>query len=144
MSNSGHRRYIQRHGGFSLLEVLVAFTLMALIVVVLMRVFSGGLQGISLAEDYARASSIAESMLARVGADVEIKEGSTTGEVAGRYRWTIAVVPQRDEPGANQQPGQSPFLLPVMLHRVDVTVLWEEYGRERRIQLSTLRLGPRA
>jgi len=134
----------RRSSGFSLLEVLVAFTLMALIVVVLMRVFSGGLQGISLAEDYARASSIAESMLARVGADVEVKEGNTTGEVAGRYRWTIAVVPQRDEQAAAQQAGQIQQMLPVMLHRVDVTVLWEEYGRERRIQLSTLRLGPRA
>lgn len=135
-----------RQAGFSLLEIMVAFTLMALILAVLMRVFSGGLQGIGLAEDYARAASIAESTLARVGADIPLKEGSESGEAEDRYRWTVTMKPHDipDVPAAEGSPASTPVKnLPVVLHEVSVNVSWSEYGRDRQYVLNTLRLGGR-
>jgi general secretion pathway protein I len=135
-----------RQPGFSLLEVMVAFTLMAIVLAVLIRVFSGGLQGIGIAEDYARAASIAESTLARVGADIALKEGSQSGDVEDRYRWTVTIKPHDiplepiPEGGFPSQPIQN---LPVVLQEVAVTVTWSEYGRDRSYSLNTLRLGPR-
>jgi general secretion pathway protein I len=139
----GSRRSAQ---GFTLLEIIVAFTLMALIITVLLRIFSGGLQGISLAEDYARATSIAESAMARVGADIELKAGVTSGEVDDRYRWNVELRPYQPPqdflPGV--APNQQPFTLPVVMWEVVVQVVWSEYGKDRNVVLSTLRVGPRS
>lgn len=139
---------LRRHLGFTLLEILVAFTLMALIIAVLLRVFSGGLQGIALAEDYARATSVAESALARVGADIELKAGTASGEVDERYRWNLELRPYQPPPdppppGSSGTP-QTPFTLPVVMWEVVVQVAWSEYGKDRSVQLSTLRVGPRS
>lgn len=134
-----------RSAGFTLLEIVVAFTLMALIVAVLLRVFSGGLQGIGLAEEYSRATSIAESMLARVGADIELKQGTTNGAVDERFNWTVNIQPHvLEEAGAADIPGATPSnILPVSLMEVVVDVVWSENGRDRRVKLTTLRTGPR-
>lgn len=135
-----------RSRGFTLLEVLVAFTLMALIITVLLRVFSGGMQGIGLAEDYARATSIAESTLARVGADIELKAGVSSGEVEERYRWNLELrpyQPPQDLPAGGSNAPQPVFTLPVVMWEVIVQVGWSEYGKERSVVLSTLRTGPR-
>lgn len=122
---------------------MVAFTLMALLLAVLMRVFSGGLHGIGLASDYAQATSIARSVLARVGADIDLKEGGTSGELQDRYKWTVAVRPH--EVVRQPLPGQvgTPVAenLPVRLYEVDVSVRWSEYGLDRGLKLSTLRIG---
>jgi general secretion pathway protein I len=130
--------------GFTLLEIIVAFTLMALIIGVLLRVFSGGLQGISLAEDYARATSIAESAMARVGADIELKAGSKSGEVDDRYRWNVELRPY--EPPVELQPGMTaaPNTLPVVMWEVIADVSWSEYGKDRSVSLRSLRVGPRS
>ena len=138
------RRRGKREGGFTLLEILVAFTLMALIIAVLLRVFSGGLQGIGLAEDYSRATSIAESTMARVGADIELKAGSSSGEVDDRYRWNVELRPY--DPPVDLQPGTTavPFTLPVVMWEVIVQVGWSEYGKDRSLSLRTLRVGPKA
>jgi general secretion pathway protein I len=131
-----------------MLELVVAFTLMALIISVLLRVFSGGLLGIGLAEDYARATSVAESTLARVGADIELKPGSNSGEVDGRYAWTVDIRPHDLQDPAPATSGgtagtSSANTLPVVLHDVVVNVAWSEYGRDRSVRLQTLRVGPR-
>ena len=53
--------------GFSLLEILVAFVIMALALGVLMRVFSGPLNSTAVADHYAEARLNAESKLASIG-----------------------------------------------------------------------------
>lgn len=127
--------------GFTLLEILVAFTLMAMVVSVMMGVFSGGLQGIGRAEDYARATSIAESALARVGADIPFKEGDTSGEENDRYKWTLSIKAQPDQ--AQLSAAQPQPILPVRMYDVSVAVAWTEYGVTRQVVLATQRLGGR-
>jgi len=125
-----------------LLEILVAFTLMAMVVAVMMGIFSGGLQGLGRAEDYAHATSIGESALARIGADIPFKEGETSGEEADRYRWTLSIKAQQEQSQLNAA-GQPQPIMPVRLYDVSVAVGWSEYGVTRQVVLSTLRLGPR-
>lgn len=142
-------RAMLRVRGFSLLELIVAFTLMALIITALLRVFSGGMQGISAAEDYARATSVAESALARVGADIQLKEGASRGSVDDRYGWLVDIrpyQPQATTAGSGGEAGASAQVntLPVVLHEVIVSVSWNEGGRDRQVQLKSLRIGPRA
>ena len=57
----------RRSGGYTLIEVLVAFMIMAMALTVLLRIFSGGVRNIDVSSDYARAVLIAESQLAATG-----------------------------------------------------------------------------
>ena len=129
--------------GFSLLEILVAFTLMALIVTVLMRVFSGGLQGAGVAEDYARATSLAESKLAGIGSEVPLQAGELSGIEAGKYRWKIAMQ-EFEEQQASAMPPQPQALMRVQLMAVAVSVAWSDYGKDRQIAMTTLILAPKS
>lgn len=133
-----------RQAGFSLLEILVAFSVMALAVVVLMRVFSGALQGIARAEDYARATSLAQSKIAQAGNGAAPQAGETAGVEADRYRWSVRVRKFQDPAaGAPLPPG---VMMRVQLFEVDVAVAWgepERAGEDRRVAMSTLVLAPK-
>ena len=52
-----------RAGGFSLLEVLVAFVILSLVATAVFRLFSGALGNASAADDYSRAVLVTESVL---------------------------------------------------------------------------------
>ncbi len=122
-------------GGFSLLEVLVAFVILALTLSVMMRIFSGGLRNATLADDYSRAVLLAESRLAELS--VQPLEGEAGGEFDGKYRWRSTIHPWVDDVGA---PGAG---LPVRLMEIRVRVVWgEEGGGSREVGLSTLQLMP--
>ncbi|MDZ7808877.1 MAG: type II secretion system protein [Arhodomonas sp.] len=78
-----------RHqGGFSLLELLVAFTIMAVALTVVLQAISGGLRNTAVAEDYARALQIAERQLTLAEAASPVPEGSEEGTVGERCRWS--------------------------------------------------------
>lgn len=119
--------------GFSLIEVLVAFVILALTLSVIMRIFSGGLRNVVLAEDYSRAALLAESRLAELS--VQPLEGEAGGEFDGKYRWRSMVRPWADDVGVPS------VELPVRLMEIEVKVAWgEESGGLREIGLRTLQL----
>jgi general secretion pathway protein I len=125
------RRHAQ--AGFSLLEILVAFSILALSLGVLLEIFSTALRGVALSEHYTKAALLAESRLADLGADIALESGSfSSGEEEG-YRWEVSVSPYA---GGDLETGPG-YLEPLA---VKVLVSWGELGRERRIQVETLRL----
>jgi prepilin-type N-terminal cleavage/methylation domain-containing protein len=79
------------NSGFSLLEVLVAFTLLAIAMAVLMQIFSRGVNGADIADRYAKAAMMAESKLATVGLEEVLAEGDTTGQFDEDYQWSLSV-----------------------------------------------------
>ena len=124
--------------GFTLLEVLVAFVILALTLGVILRIFSGGLRNAALAGDYSHAMLLAESRLAELR--VQPLEGETRGEFDGKYRWRSMIRPWVDGTAAS---GSGPQLMPVRLMEIDVWVAWGEAGgRSREIGLTTLQLVP--
>lgn len=125
--------------GFSLLEVLVAFIILAMALGVLMRIFSGGLGNIGMAEHYSQAVAIAEMKLAAVGVEFPLTEGENAGEEHG-YTWRTSVL--RYEGAASPV---EPATLLLDLYQVEVTVNWDETAtRPRSVQLVTLRAAPRS
>ncbi|MGD0961860.1 MAG: prepilin-type N-terminal cleavage/methylation domain-containing protein, partial [Methylomonas sp.] len=53
--------------GFSLLEILVAFSIMAIAITIILRIFGSGVNNAIRSEEYTIAVQIAESILARTG-----------------------------------------------------------------------------
>lgn len=123
--------------GFTLIEVLVAFAILSLSLGVMMQLFSTGLRNVALAEQYSRATTLAESQLAAVGIEEPLSAGQQSGEFPDGYRWQVNVQPYLSP---EEQDAGVTELLPIVAYRVDVTVLWSEGSRERSVTLTTLRL----
>ena len=71
----------RRSRGYTLVEVLVAFVIMAMALTVLLRIFSGGVRNVALSSDYAKAVLIAESRLATAGIDDTLARRDTASIV---------------------------------------------------------------
>lgn len=82
-----------RAAGFTLLEILVAFTLLALVMATLMQVFSKGVTNADIADRYAKAAMLAESKLATVGVEEVLAEGDTSGQFNDDFAWRLSVRP---------------------------------------------------
>ena len=124
--------------GFSLIEVLVAFSILVMMLAVVLRIFSGGLRNAALASEYSRAASAAESVVARIGSEIPVAEGQHGGQVQGTgFRWHVDMhrFQQANDDKDRERRGRAP------LYRVDVAVRWGEGQRQRSVTLSTLRFG---
>jgi general secretion pathway protein I len=128
------RQLAVRHSGYTLIEVLVAFMILALALTVLLRIFSGGLRNVSVSSDYAIATLIAESRLAGAGIDVPLRPGETSGTEGERFEWTVSV--QDYQPW----PGYRSAAKGLDAYRVTVTVEWPHGDNTRSVGLSTVRL----
>jgi general secretion pathway protein I len=128
--------------GFSLLEVLVAFVILALVATALFRLIGGALGNAGAAADASRALLVAQSRLdaARGGARLA---GESGADEDGRISWTTSVEPfvaPDTVPGA----AGAPTVSPTQLYRIRVEVRYPGAGgRERSLELSTLRLAKR-
>jgi len=121
--------------GFSLLEILVAFSILALSLGVLLNIFSGGVRRAAISEEYQRAISIAESKLATAGIEVELQEGEIQGVVEDKYHWSL-----NSQLFIAEDEGLEEESLPVEPYQVTITVEWAAGKEDRQIELTTLRL----
>ena len=113
----------------------MAFTVLAISLGVLFEIFSTGMRASRSAEEYTRATLLAESKLAAIGITDELEEGETTGDFGDGYNWLVAVRPYRlDGP---EEEGLPP---PIEAYEVVVTVSWGQGSGERSVSLTTLRL----
>ena len=121
----------------TLIEVLVAFVILSLAMGVIMQIFSGGMRNARLAEGYSRAVFLAESRLAAVGLEQPLVAGEVVGQLPPDLRWRVTIIPYDDGGVADQ------LLMSQRLYQVRVRVSWGDEGRQRQVELGSLRLGPK-
>ena len=114
--------------GFTILELLVAFAIMAISLGMLYRAAGGNVRAVGDMERYQRATVLAESILAMRDAIPEAG-WADTGSVAG-FDWSVATAPYGTDIN-------SPTVTP--LHEVRVVVAWSGGGRSLQLELTTLR-----
>lgn len=122
-----------KQGGFSLLEILIAFSILAFSLGILLNIFSGGLRRTLVSEEYQQAVTIAQSILAQVGIDEELQEGEKQGEVREKYQWTQSIQVFGDEE-------LDPETMDITPYQVTVIVEWQAGTNNRQVELITLRL----
>ena len=145
--NSCRRRMSgqRRERGFSLLEILVAFTLFAVAMGVLMQIFSRGVNGASLADRFAKASMHAESKLAAIGLEDTLKEGTSSGKFDDDYGWQVTIKPYQDPAPKEQMAIDFEKQYFAQLYEIETRVTFFTDDRKQRVvTLSTLQIGPRA
>jgi general secretion pathway protein I len=139
---------VKRQRGFSLLEVILAFSLLAVALGILLAILSGGLAQVKNSGDASVATLHAQSLLAELGALDPITPGSRGGELDdGRYRWEMRIDEVEDpapvalagiEVDAIDSVGLQLASAPV-LYRVQVDVAWGEDDYARSLRFVTLR-----
>jgi general secretion pathway protein I len=132
---------MQQHKGFSLLEVLMAFAIMAVAITIVLRIFSSGVSNAVISEDYTIAVQLAESLMARTGVEIPLQPGEISGNEANRYNWLVKITMigsgvnnQSPFQNQNQPPPPPPMYL------VKILVLWGDNENDRRVvELSAMK-----
>jgi general secretion pathway protein I len=119
--------------GFTLIEVLVAFTILGVALLALFDVFSTGLKNVKVSEGYGTATTLAESKLATLGVTGPLVDQVQKGEFDARYHWEAIVRRLAIREPAADQPVVEPYQL-------TVTVSWGLGTEHREVSLTTIRL----
>lgn len=121
----------------------MAFVVLSLVATAIFRLFAGALGNAGAAEEYSRATVVAQSVLAEVLAG-ELKEGVQAGRTEdGRVQWT-AEISSYEAADVNADVQRASESLPIRMYRVVTTVTFTGHnGTERKLALSTIRVGAR-
>ena len=125
--------------GYTLIEVIVAFAILALGLTLLLGTLSGAARQVRWADEAGRASLHAQSLLDTVGVGEALRPGHRDGRFEdGRYRWSLDVVPYRDP--LLPPPAATDLGAPRLL-QVSLLVEWGKADDPRqRLLLQSLRL----
>ncbi|MEO6264735.1 MAG: prepilin-type N-terminal cleavage/methylation domain-containing protein [Luteimonas sp.] len=124
--------------GYTLIEVIVAFAILALGLTLLLGTLSGAVKQVRWADEAGRAALHAQSLLDQTGVGEALEQGHREGTFEnGRYRWTLDVTPYTD-------PGKPPPALfdpaaPRLL-QLSLSVQWGNGDPRERVALQSLRL----
>lgn len=124
-----------RQQGFTLIEILVAFMVLTLTLTVVFRIFSEGLRNVQLSSDYSQAVMVAESQLTATGVTTPLEIGEASGAWDERFHWQRVI--ETYQPWEEQKE----LTRKVDSYRVTVNVAWDRYEKQRRLSLSSIRLG---
>jgi prepilin-type N-terminal cleavage/methylation domain-containing protein len=123
--------------GFTLLEIVVAMTIVGLGVVTLLEVFSSGLRLGARSQDRTEVITQGRQVMDQFLARGTLTEGTEQGTIGENGRWKLQVQPVRSTEELNLGNDWE-------LKEIALDIIVPESGRERRVELRTLRLVKKA
>jgi general secretion pathway protein I len=144
MPASCHRRPSSRRAparraarGFTLIEIVVAFAILAVGLGLAMQIAGGAMRNARQAAQRTEAALYAKSLLDAAGVGERLEEGSDAGDFGEDYRWELEVSKYELELDGPVQ--IDPSMSPVQLYRLDLRVTWGEGRNESEARFVTLR-----
>ena len=125
-------------GGFTLLEVLLAFVIFALSFATVLEIQSGSIRNTVRAREYSEVALIAQSVMDQVGLEIAIEAGTTASGESGDYNWEVTVDTFEDTSGETNSIALAE-LTGVELLQVDLVITWGGSAREKSREFSTVR-----
>lgn len=114
--------------GFSLLEMVVAISILGLALVTMYQAASGATRNVRTDEKYAYSVELARSLLAE-HSQVPLSGVTDRGETPGGFRWRVETRPV-DLQRTSLQMGS--------LHQIEVAVGWLDGRKEREVVLNSV------
>ena len=119
--------------GFTLIETLVAISILAISLVVLMQLFSGGLKSSRLSDEYTLGIFHAREKMDEILLAGELTEGIIDGEFDDGFKWKAEAVRVDIEEAKDVK-------LPFRAFNIKVAVTWDAGGREKQFAVSAIKL----
>ncbi|TVS11410.1 MAG: type II secretion system protein [Wenzhouxiangella sp.] len=120
--------------GFTLIEVMAAFAVFALLFGLTLQILSTSMSNTRRAGDFTQAALWAQSVLDVAGLESMLEPGRTNGRFDDRFTWQMEV----SEELMFDEVGFDPADLPIALYRIRLTVEWGE-NPTRAARFETLR-----
>jgi type II secretion system protein I len=119
------------HGGFTLLEVLLALAIIGIAVTAIVELFSANLRGISVSDEQVRATLTAEAKMREVIDAGGLDEKSWTEVTSDGYRVDVAISKVQVE---------RTQVIGAHLFQISLALSWRQGTRNKTIRLTTLKL----
>jgi general secretion pathway protein I len=128
-----NRVKVYAHDGFTLMEVIVAFAVLSISLVMVMQLFSGGLQASRASCDYTRAVVHAKDKMEELTLEPE----SGNGTFEDGFAWETEIIPYTLADEVNEQLDKSGYN--AMKYRVKIT--WHNVSnKEKSVELSSFKI----
>jgi general secretion pathway protein I len=121
-------RYHRPSRGFSLLEMLVAISILAVALVSLYQAASGATRNVRATEKYTYGVELARSLLAE-NAVVPLTGVNLGGETSGGFRWRV-----NSQPVGLDRTG----IAAGSLQKIEVSVSWSDGSKSREVLLHSV------
>ena len=124
--------------GFTLLEILLAISILGVAITVIMQQFSAGLRIGRTSRTYTTATVYAKQKLEELQVEEEMKEKEESGSFEDGYYWKVSIVPY-EEYVEDEKDEELFEHLPLEMYRLESVVSWNEGEKEKSITLATLK-----
>ncbi|MBP7526691.1 MAG: prepilin-type N-terminal cleavage/methylation domain-containing protein [Syntrophorhabdaceae bacterium] len=131
---TGRGRLLLDSRGFTLLEILVAFVILAVTVTVILQLFSANLKTLWMSDDYVTATTLADVKMREVLEIETLREDTSSETTPQGYRMDVTVTEALEGRTRN---------LAWKMFEVVLKVSWQKEGKNRSISVSTLRTAKR-
>lgn len=137
-----------RSAGFTLIEVLIAMMILAISLVTILQLFSGGLRSAAVSGEVTLAVHRAREKMEELLLYEEMRDMTIEGDFGDGYGWRADIRylnPEPEAPAGRGAPPADPPEAPWPLDLFDITVEvhWRESLRERSVTLQTVHAAKR-
>ena len=124
--------------GFTLLEILLAISILGVAVTVIMQQFSAGMKIARMSQSYTTATIYAKQKLEELQVEEEMREGEESGDFEDGYQYRVSITPYEDYI-EDDEDSELFDLLPLEMYHLEAVVWWKEGEKEKSVALSTLK-----
>lgn len=125
-------------GGFTLLELLLAFMVFALSFAVVLEILSGSMRNTVRARHFTEAALLAQSVMDQVGVVIPLEAGLQLSGEDEEYRWNLEMYEYEGSEGGADTVALAE-LTGIGLLQVDLYVSWGEPPAEQQRRFTTIK-----
>jgi len=133
----------RRSGGFTLLEVMLAFVVFALSFATVLEIMAGSMRSVRRASDDTEVALFAQSIMDLVGTEIPLEEGQYNGTGMDRFNWQLGIYLYQagdgDDSGDVGHTQELAEMSGIELYLVELDIDWESGRRPRDLHFSTIR-----
>ena len=133
--NPGQAR---RSGGFTLLELLLAFMVFALSFATVLEILSGSMRNTVRARHFTEAALTAQSIMDQVGVVIPLQPGGRANGESGDYRWDLEIYEYQGGE-SEMSPVELAELTGIALLQVDLYAQWRTSPANQERRFTTVK-----